>query len=96
MRRITLAVAIGALTTLLLMGLAFALSLYGYDALSRVLFWQNYMLQSLVPAVNVGTSLHPIYEGSPLNLIALAASIPLGIAIYGVVAFVLMGRFSRT
>jgi hypothetical protein len=45
-----------------------------------------------MPLNNVGTAAHPIYEGTPLNDLALFASIPLGAVIYGSVAHALLSR----
>jgi hypothetical protein len=89
------AVGIGMLVTLLLLGLAFAADLAGFESLATALLWQNSLLQSLVPMGNIGSAEHPVYEGSPLNLIVFVASFPDGMAIYGLAAFLLMSRLAR-
>jgi hypothetical protein len=93
MRRCLLALAVGVVATLVLLALAFLADACDLDGVARALFWQNSLLQSLVPLGNMGTAEHPVYEGSPLNFLAFLASIPLGIAIYTLLAWiVLAGR----
>jgi hypothetical protein len=89
-RRILLAGAIGVLATAAMLALSFVTDTFGFPLLSRGLLWQNSLLQALVPLANIGTTDHPIYEGSPLNLLAFVASIPLGIIVYGVVAYIVL------
>lgn len=62
---------------------------------SRVLMWQNSLLQSMTPQVNIGTPEHPIYEGTPLNVLALVASVPLGFLIYGLIAYFTLKAIRR-
>jgi hypothetical protein len=81
-RRFLLALGGGVLATFVLLALAFLAGAYDMDWLARALFWQNSLLQSLVPLGDIGTPGKPVHEGSPLNLLAFLASIPLGIAIY--------------
>lgn len=95
LKRVMFAVGIGVLVTLLLLALAFAADLAGFESLATVLFWQNPLLQSLVPMGNIGSAEHPVYEGSPLNLIVFVASLPVGVAIYGLAAFLFMSRLAR-
>jgi protein-S-isoprenylcysteine O-methyltransferase Ste14 len=94
-KRASLAVCIGTLVTLLLLGAAFVADFAGLESLARALFWQNTLAQSFVSMGNIGMAEHPVYEGSPLNFIAFLASLPIGVAVYGTVAFVLMDRFMR-
>jgi hypothetical protein len=86
-KRILLALAIGALATVALFALSFAADSFGLTSLANGLLWQNTLLQSFAPLGNIGTSEHPFYEGSPLNLLAFFTSIPLGIIIYSVMAY---------
>jgi len=51
-------------------------------------------LQAAVPLNSIGTAQEPVYEGTPLNLIAFVASIPLGFIIYGVAGYVAL-RFRQ-
>ena len=81
------AALIGAGTTLLLFASAFALDAAGFERTARFMFWQNEMLQGLIPPLNIGTAQHPVYEGSPLNILAFFASVPLGFVIYSVAAY---------
>ncbi len=87
-RCLLVAGALGAIATLLLAFLAERAHVMGSSALSHMLFWQNSVLQSLVPVHNIGTAEHPFYEGSPLNVLAYVASFPLGFVVYGAVAYV--------
>lgn len=94
MRKVVVAIAIGIMVTLALLGLEFAADALGYPGIARVLFWHNSVLQSFVPLYNIGSAAHPVYEGTPLNFLAFCASIPLGFVIYGVLAYVAL-RFVR-
>ena len=87
-KRIMLAIALGILATAVLIALSFAADSHGFMSLASGLFWQNSVLQSFVPLGNVGTSAHPIHEGSPLNFLAFLASIPVGVILYSLVAYV--------
>jgi hypothetical protein len=90
--RILLALTIGvALTAAAAVG-AFLLSSRGADHAAEALFWPNTLLQSFMPAPNIGTPDHPIHEGSPFNLLAFFASFPLAIMLYGFVAYVFLRR----
>lgn len=96
MRTALQALFIGVVATGLLLAAAYAFDVLGYRELSNLLFWQNELLQSLCPQVNIGTPENPVYEGTPLNLLAFIASF-LGVLIYGVAAYaVLRNRRSGT
>jgi hypothetical protein len=86
----TKSLLIGTSVTLVLLLLAFSISASINPWFSRALFWQNTLLQSLIPPLNIGTAEHPVYEGTPLNILAFFASIPLGIAIYSTAAYFLI------
>lgn len=94
-KRVLLAAVIGVAVTLLLITASFAADDAGHETLSNVLFWQNWLLQALVPAPNIGSAENPFAEGTPLTFVAWFASIPLGFVIYGVVAFAFIRRFKR-
>jgi hypothetical protein len=94
-KRILLAAVIGVAVTLLLIALSFAADDAGHDALSNALFWQNWLLQALLPAPAVGSSPNPFAERMPLAFIAWFASVPLGFNIYGVAAFAVIRRLDR-
>lgn len=95
MRKVTIAIAIGVVVTLTLLGLAFAADAAGHHGIASALFWHNSLLQSLMPLNNIGTAAHPVYEGTPLNFLAFCASIPLGVFIYGVTAYVALRSVRR-
>ena len=90
--RVLKALAIGVLVTFVLFGLALVAAEFGQESLASFLTWQNTLLQSLAPLGNIGTADHPVYEGTPLNLLAGLLSFPLGFAIYGCAAFYWLGR----
>ena len=94
-KRMLLASTAGVLATATLIGLAFAAFNAGLDTLGKILFWQNSLMQTLVPLGNVGTAEHPVYEGTPLNFLAFLASIPVGILIYSFLAYLALHRLRR-
>jgi hypothetical protein len=94
-KRILWAAVIGVAVTLLLIAASFAADDAGHDVLSNALFWQNWLLQSLLPTPHIGTLQHPFREGVPLTFIAWFASIPVGFVIYGALAFVAMRRSDK-
>lgn len=91
-KRIMLAAVIGIAVTLLLIAASFSADDAGHESLSNVLFWQNWLLQALLPPPAVGSSPNPFAERMPLAFIAWFASVPLGFVIYGVAAFAVMRR----
>jgi hypothetical protein len=90
MRTILLALFIGIVTTLSLLALAYGFDSLGYPKISYLIFWQNSILQSFCPLINIGTPENPLYEGTPLNFLAFIASIPFGILIYSIAAYVFL------
>jgi len=90
--RILLAIAIGVLVTAVT---AAAASAFRSDSARELVFWPNTLLQSLVLAPNIGTADHPIYEGTPLNLLAFIASFPFAIVVYSAIAYVFL-RYRET
>jgi hypothetical protein len=87
--RILLAIVIGVFVTIVTAAVALALS---SESAREVLFWPNTMLQSLVPASNIGTPDHLLYEGTPLNFLAFVVSFPFAVVVYGAVAYVFLRR----
>ena len=87
MKRVVLAIALGVVTTFALIGLAFVADDLGFESFARALVWPNTLLQSFAPSNNIGTLEHPVLEGTPLNALAFCASIPLGVLIYGLIAY---------
>ena len=94
-KRIFLAFAIGVLVTAILFALSFAADSFGFTTLANGLLWQNTLLQGLAPLGNIGTPEHPVYEGTPLNLLAFLASIRLGIVIYSVMSYAALSMVRR-
>jgi len=91
-RRILLALIIGVALTLALAWLSFEANEVGYEDLSNVLFWQNSLLQSRVPLLDIGRPGRPFQEGTPLIVLAFILSFPIGFVVYGVGAFVVISR----
>lgn len=94
-KRVLLALAVGLIVTGLLIGLSFAADSFGFPTVGSALFWQNTLLQSCVPLINIGTEAHPVYEGSPLNFLAFLGSVPLGVIVYSVLAHVVLTKVRR-
>ena len=94
-KRILASLVIGVLVTFVLFSFSAASSLSGWQSVAQILCWQNTLLQALVRAPNIGTSAHPVYEGTPDNFLVFILSIPLGFIIYGVIAYFVIGRLQR-
>jgi hypothetical protein len=43
---------------------------------------------SLVPPVNIGTPENPIYEGTPIHMLAWLSGIPLAFVLYSVAGYI--------
>jgi hypothetical protein len=96
LKRVGVAVVMGFLLTLGLNGLAFSTGNLGYPLLSKMLIWPNTLLQSLIPLNNIGTAERPIMEGTPLNVLAFIASIPLAWFVYFCIAYVWLASRKRS
>ena len=87
--RILVALAVGVFVTAASAAVASALQ---SESAREIVFWPNTALQYLVPAPNIGTPDHPLYEGTPLNFFAFLVSFPFAVIVYGVVAYVFLHR----
>ena len=58
------------------------------ERLAHILNWPNAILQSLVPCNNVGSGEQRVCEGTPINVLAYIASLPIGVAVYSFIAYV--------
>ena len=87
--RILFALGVGVFVTIVTAAVASALS---SESAREFLFWPNSVLQYLVPAPNIGTPDHPLYEGTPLNSLAFVVSFPFAIIVYSAVAYVFLRR----
>jgi hypothetical protein len=94
-KRILLAAVIGVAVTLLLIALSFTADDAGHEALSNALFWQNSLLQSLVPAPHGEAAENPFANGLPLPFVVWFASVPFGFVIYGTAAFAIIERLKK-
>ena len=75
----------------LVLGLAIAIALFvfselavyfGFGRWARIIEWQASLFQSLVPAHNIGTVDHPVYEGTPVHLVAWYVGVILSAPLY--------------
>jgi hypothetical protein len=86
-----LAIGIGITVTLFGVAGSYLAFRAGAQSLSEILLWPNTLLQNLVPVVyglpNVGTPELPLYEGTPVNILAFFISFPLAIFVYSIVAY---------
>lgn len=89
------AFGIGILVTALTAALSYFASQAGGELLSEILFWPNTLMQNVVPLHNIGTTVHPLYEGTPLNIAAFFVSFPLAILVYGTTAYIFLRRRQR-
>jgi len=87
-----LALGLGLVLTAGLATAAYLLHRAGAEGIARALFWQNTLLQSLIPLHNIGTLEKPVYEGTPLNYLAFLATFPIGFIVYSVIAYVGLSR----
>jgi hypothetical protein len=94
-RQLLLASVASCVVTFGLFGAAYRLALGPHRELAHILYWQGYCLQSLVPAANLGTPEHPIYEANPMHVVAAYAGIPLGLVLYFVLALAILRLVSR-
>jgi hypothetical protein len=95
MRKFLISLFGGIAVTLMLVGAAFLADSAGYSRLASGLFWQNSLLQNLVPAFNMSTPERPLYEGTPLSFLAFLISIPIGFVVYGFVVYAALGSLRR-
>jgi hypothetical protein len=85
---VLIALAVGVFVT----AASYFASNSGAQTVSEVLFWPNFALQALLPAPNIGTPDHPIYEGTPLNILAFFASFPFATLVYAGLAYLVLRR----
>ena len=84
------AIGIGILFTTITAAAAYFASRSGSNSLSQFIFWPNTALQALVPAANIGSPEHPIYESTPLNILAFIGSFPVATFIYALIAYMFL------
>ena len=79
-----------------MLGLALAIALFvfsgvalyfGFGKWARIIEWQASLFQSLVPAHNIGTVDQPVYEGTPVQLVAWYVGVILSAPLYIVVVY---------
>jgi hypothetical protein len=92
MRTILLSLVIGVGVTAVLTAAASLCSDFGAEVATRILSWPNTLLQSLTPRLNIGTAEKPLYEGTPVNILAYFASFPLSVGVYAVLAYMVLRK----
>ena len=89
-----MAMAVGTAVTLVGAAGSYLAFHAGSESLSGILLWPNTVLQNLVPVAyglsNIGTPNHPLYEGTPVNILAFFISFPLAILVYSIVAYIFL------
>jgi hypothetical protein len=63
--------------------------------LKHIFYWQGYLLQNLIPAPNVGTAEHPIYEATPIHVAVFFLGIPVGVVVYSLLSFAVLSIAGR-
>ncbi|PTR32743.1 hypothetical protein C8J98_105297 [Luteibacter sp. OK325] len=94
-RQVLLATVVGVLVTLILAWLSYQAGEAGFEGLSNALFWQNSLLQSAVPPLDLGTADRPVYDGMLLMILAFVLNFVIGFIVYGVSAFVIVSRMAE-
>lgn len=94
-RQLLLASVASCAVTFGLFGAGYHFALRSNERLARIFYWQGYWLQSLVPAVNLGTAEHPLLEANPMHVVAAYAGIPLGLVLYFLLALAVLRLASR-
>lgn len=87
----------GVLVTVALTLASYVLFEAGATNLSTLLFWPNSLLQGATPCFRIEGSVagRSLCEGTPHNVVAFVASFPLSIAVYSVIAYVIIRRRTR-
>jgi hypothetical protein len=63
--------------------------------LKHIFYWQGYLLQNLIPAPNIGTAQNPVYEATPLHVVAFFLGIPVGVVVYSLLSFAILSIVGR-
>jgi hypothetical protein len=93
-QRLVLSIALGALLALATFGLAYAASEAGWARTAYFLYWQGYGLVTLLPCNDMGMPGQRVCEGTPLDMVAFLAGIPIGMLVYASAIFFLL-KFRR-
>jgi hypothetical protein len=95
MKRSIQSFAIGTTITVTTFGLSYGASIAKFVALSHILYWQGWWLQTFLPCLNIGTIEKPMCEGTPLNIAVFFAGVPFGMLFYSLVAFGILSVWKR-
>jgi prepilin signal peptidase PulO-like enzyme (type II secretory pathway) len=64
-------------------------------AFAKLILWPAVLIGSLVPGHNIGTVDKPVYEGTPVNLLAGIIGIVLSAILYSAIVYVLLAWIQR-
>jgi hypothetical protein len=87
-RLVFLAITIGIAISAVLQVLALVAYQNGLVMITRILDWPNTLVQAAIACAPDGSADQQSCEGTPLNVLAYFASLPLGAAVYGAVAYI--------
>ena len=93
MKRTFLALLAGSAITAVAL---IALLQFSENAVSLVVLWPLPLLARFVPHGNIGTAVHPVYEGSPLDLFAALIGLAVSALFYGGLVYAILARRART
>jgi hypothetical protein len=94
-RPIQLALILGFVIALILFGASELAIASDYGRWARVLEWQAALFQNLIPAPNLGTAERPLYEGTPLHLVAWYVGVMLSFPMYTAGAYIALAVRQR-
>lgn len=77
--------------------IAWGLGESGFPTAARVLLWPSAVLQALVVGPNIGTESQPLYEATPIHVVAFYAGLGAQVPIYWVAIYaVLRAKIGRS
>ena len=86
-KRILISGALGFIFTTIFAFSAYYFYKHDNEIISSILFWQNTLLQSIVPMHNIGSAEKLLYMGTALNYFMFIASFPVGFIFYSLLAY---------
>lgn len=90
--RVLLPLVIGMALAFLMVWFADIAQRSGASLLAKILRWPNTLLEGLVPPTNIGSTDHPVFEATPVDVFLYLAGYPLGAIVYGAIAYVVIFR----
>jgi hypothetical protein len=65
------------------------------NPVSLIVLWPWPLLARFVPHGNIGTAAHPVYEGSPLDLLAALIGLAVSALFYGALVYAILSWRAR-